>query len=136
MIRRPPEMGIVIHVRAEAVECHPAAAPARPVGRGQEEEAPMPALEGPTLVPTDPERPCERAGQVRRERLLQRLAALPDSAALVLVVAPSGYGKTTVLSQWAAQGAGSFAWASLREKDNDPVHLVGHLVEALQRAGP
>jgi LuxR family transcriptional regulator, maltose regulon positive regulatory protein len=57
---------------------------------------------------------------------------------LVLVDAPAGFGKTTVVAQWRSSPGESrpFAWVSLDEGDNDPVRLWWHVVCALQRACP
>jgi LuxR family maltose regulon positive regulatory protein len=54
----------------------------------------------------------------------------------VLVVAPAGYGKTTLLSQWAARDSRPFAWVSLDERDNDPYVLLKHVAAALDRIEP
>jgi hypothetical protein len=58
-------------------------------------------------------------GTVARSGLLKRLAR-PDAAAIVSVVAPAGYSKTTLLAQWADRTGQAFAWVSLDERDNDP----------------
>jgi LuxR family maltose regulon positive regulatory protein len=50
-------------------------------------------------------------------------------------VAPSGYGKTTLLSQWAARDGRPFAWVSLDHRDNDPVVLLTYVAEALNASG-
>jgi LuxR family transcriptional regulator, maltose regulon positive regulatory protein len=57
---------------------------------------------------------------------------------LVLVGAPAGYGKTTLLAQWCSEARASrpFAWISLGPGDDDPVRLWRHVVSALQRACP
>ena len=52
------------------------------------------------------------------------------------LVAPPGYGKTTVLAQWAAREPRPVAWLTLDALDNDPVILVRYLVAALGRIGP
>jgi LuxR family maltose regulon positive regulatory protein len=80
------------------------------------------------------ERQPDRQGLVRREGILRRLAAASSAATVVVVVAPPGYGKTTVLSQWAAQDTRAFAWVSLDSTDNDPVRLLQHIVMALHAA--
>ena len=54
----------------------------------------------------------------------------------MLVVAPAGYGKTTLLSQWAARDARPFAWVSVDERDNDPRVLLKHVAAALDRIEP
>src|ERR1700753_2342258 len=50
---------------------------------------------------------------------------------VVSVVAPPGYGKTTVLSQWAERSGQRFAWVSVDERDNDPKVLLTYVAEAL-----
>ena len=54
---------------------------------------------------------------------------------LTLVSAPAGFGKTTLLGEWAeerlAQGE-SIAWVSLEESDNDPARFLTYLVAALR----
>jgi LuxR family transcriptional regulator, maltose regulon positive regulatory protein len=53
--------------------------------------------------------PPRPAGLVPRARLLRRLQEARD-VPLVLLVAPAGYGKTTVLSEWAQQDPRPFRW--------------------------
>ena len=80
--------------------------------------------------------PEPRDGWVERPELVGRLARA--RAKLVLVDAPAGYGKTTLVAQWrgsAAEGR-PFAWVSLDADDNDPVSLWSHVVHALHRACP
>jgi len=69
---------------------------------------------------------------VPRPRLLDELR-WGKSSALTLVCAPPGYGKTTLLSQWAEADAGTtrFAWVTLDEGDADPVRFWTYLVSAL-----
>src|SRR3954452_24381173 len=81
-------------------------------------------------------RPVHRRGLIRRTRLLDALAATPDRASLIQLTAPAGYGKTTVLSQWAAEDSGEFAWVTVDEADGDPVRLAGHVALALHRIQP
>jgi LuxR family transcriptional regulator, maltose regulon positive regulatory protein len=59
-------------------------------------------------------------------------------AKLVLVDAPPGYGKTTLIAQWRRSATGSrpFAWVTLDPDDNDPVRLWSHVAYALGRAHP
>ena len=49
------------------------------------------------------------------------------------VAAPAGYGKTTLLAQWAERDARPFAWVTIDERDNDPVVLLRHVAAALDR---
>ena len=57
---------------------------------------------------------------------------------LTLVSAPAGWGKTTLLAQWAL-GAGQderFGWLSLDSADSDPVWFWMYVVAALQKVSP
>jgi LuxR family transcriptional regulator, maltose regulon positive regulatory protein len=71
---------------------------------------------------------------VPRTALLQRLAA--PAARLVCVVAPPGYGKTTLLGQWAERRGGRVVWLSVDRHDNDPAVLLTYLAAALDRVEP
>jgi LuxR family transcriptional regulator, maltose regulon positive regulatory protein len=59
-----------------------------------------------------------------------------SSARIILLVAPAGYGKTTLLAQWAEQCAPRAAWVSVDDRDNDPAVLLAHLVAAIDRIEP
>lgn len=48
--------------------------------------------------------------------------------------APAGWGKTTILREWAAAAPAS-GWVSLDEADNDPVRFWNYVIEALRSAG-
>ena len=80
-------------------------------------------------------RPLVRAGTIRRVSLLDGLAD-GDPRRIVSVVAPPGYGKTTLLSQWAGQSGAAFAWVSVDEPDNDPKVLLTYIAEALDDIEP
>ena len=80
--------------------------------------------------------PSRRPAMVRRERLLRELSDLADDILLVLVVAPAGFGKTTLLGQWAEDDPGRFAWVRLDEADNDPIRLLRHIALAMHRIRP
>jgi LuxR family transcriptional regulator, maltose regulon positive regulatory protein len=72
-----------------------------------------------------------------RPRLDGLSAVLTGDYPVVLVGAPAGYGKSTLMAQWHArlveQGIGC-AWLSVDENDNDRVRFVRHLVAALHNA--
>jgi LuxR family transcriptional regulator, maltose regulon positive regulatory protein len=80
-------------------------------------------------------RPLMRPGTVRRLPLIERLAR-GDRCPIVSVVAPPGYGKTTLLSQWAERNGQAFAWVSIEEPDNDPKVLLTYVAEALDAVEP
>ena len=67
--------------------------------------------------------------------MIERLAR-DDSRPIVSVVAPAGYGKTTLLSQWAERNGQAFAWVSVDEADNDPKVLLTYVAEALDAVQP
>ena len=75
------------------------------------------------------------AGTVSRTALVNRLRAA-GAFPLVLVVAPAGYGKTTLLSQWAARDVRPFAWVSVDEGDDEPLSLLRLVAAALDRIEP
>ena len=80
-------------------------------------------------------RPLLRPGTVRRSSLIERLAR-GDPRPIVSVVAPTGYGKTTLLSQWAERNGQAFAWVSVDDGDNDPRVLLTYVAEALDAVEP
>ena len=102
----------------------------QPAGRAQ--RAGRPAFD---LVVSKLRRPPIRPGTVRRPSLIERLAR-DDCGPVVSVVAPAGYGKTTLLSQWAERNGQAFAWVSVDEADNDPKVLLTYVAEALDAVQP
>lgn len=79
--------------------------------------------------------PSPRARLVHRRRLTDRINE-SLSKRLILVSAPAGFGKTTLLSDWAAGSDRSIAWLSLEETDSDPRRFLVYLVSALQTVDP
>ena len=73
-------------------------------------------------------------GSVPRSALVDRLRR--SCAPVVAAIAPAGYGKTTVLRQWASRDDRPFAWLSVDDDDNDPAVLVTYLAVALDRIQP
>jgi LuxR family maltose regulon positive regulatory protein len=78
--------------------------------------------------------PTPRPGIVTRAAMVDRLATA--RAQVVTVVAPPGYGKTTLLAQWAERLGARVAWVSCDDGDNDPVVLLSALAVALDRIEP
>ena len=72
---------------------------------------------------------------MRRSLLIERLAR-GDLRPVVSVAAPAGYGKTTLLAQWAERNGQAFAWVSLDERDNDPKVLLSYVAAALDAVEP
>ncbi len=75
--------------------------------------------------------PVGRPGIVPRTALVERLATA--QAPVITVVAPPGYGKTTLLAQCAERMWPRVAWVSCDDGDNDPVVLLSALAVALDR---
>jgi LuxR family maltose regulon positive regulatory protein len=80
-------------------------------------------------------RPLVRPGTIRRSLLLGHLEN-EGSRRIVSVVAPAGYGKTTLLSQWAERSGQACAWVSVDDRDNDPKVLLAYIAEALDAVEP
>jgi LuxR family transcriptional regulator, maltose regulon positive regulatory protein len=80
--------------------------------------------------------PQARPTHLDLERLLERLRS---HRGCVLVVAPPGFGKTTLLSRWTTLDDRRFGWLSLDAADNDPVLFWTYITlttRALGVAGP
>jgi len=79
-------------------------------------------------------RPSLRQQSVERKRLhdvLRQGCALP----LTLVVAPAGWGKSTIVADWLARDAVTAGWVSLDGGDNDPKRFWRYLLLAAHQAG-
>jgi LuxR family transcriptional regulator, maltose regulon positive regulatory protein len=87
------------------------------------------------LLASKVRRPPVRPGTVPRPCLIERLRR-GDASPIVSVVAPPGYGKTTLLAQWAERNGQPFAWVSVDEADNDPKVLLSYVAEALDAVEP
>jgi ATP/maltotriose-dependent transcriptional regulator MalT len=79
--------------------------------------------------------PPVRANCIVRPRLAEQISRGLDRA-LVLISAPAGYGKTTLVSSWLREINVPSAWLSLDEGDNDPIRFLQYLIAALQRIVP
>jgi LuxR family transcriptional regulator, maltose regulon positive regulatory protein len=79
--------------------------------------------------------PPARPGIVPRTLLVDRLLA-SAGVPVVCVVAPAGYGKTTLLAQLAEREPRPVAWVAVDQRDNDPAVLLTYLTVALDRVEP
>jgi LuxR family transcriptional regulator, maltose regulon positive regulatory protein len=85
--------------------------------------------------------PRSRHGLVPRPRLTERLDRGAASK-LMLVSAPAGFGKTTLLAEWLTAGPArptderSAAWLSLDQGDNDPATFWTYVIAALHTVAP
>ena len=75
------------------------------------------------------------SGIVSRGELISSLEG-SRAPPLVLLSAGPGWGKTTLLAQWASRSQRPFAWVSVDEKDNDPIVLLTYVAAALDRVSP
>src|SRR5271169_3581925 len=94
------------------------------------------AMSGPdVLLATKLHVPRPQPGFVPRPRLVQ---ALSEGLARgrVLICAPAGFGKTSLLADWARGGGRPVAWLGLDAGDNDPARFWRYVVAALDRAQP
>ena len=76
--------------------------------------------------------PRLRPGLLVRSEL-QRTLDDGGQAALTLVAAPAGYGKTTTVREWCAARGSALAWVTLDAQDNDPVQLWRYIATAVER---
>jgi LuxR family maltose regulon positive regulatory protein len=86
---------------------------------------------GTALLATKLHIPRVRRELVARPLLVERLEA-GFRRKLSLVCAPAGFGKTTLLGEYAAQCQRPVSWLSLDEGDNDPTRFWTYIIAALQ----
>ena len=102
----------------------PAAAPAGAAMSGQD-----------ALLATKLHVPRPQPGFVPRPRLVQALSQ-GLARGRVLICAPAGFGKTSLLADWARSGGRPVAWLGLDAGDNDPARFWRYVVTALDQAQP
>jgi LuxR family transcriptional regulator, maltose regulon positive regulatory protein len=78
--------------------------------------------------------PMLRAGVLARPALVNRVRR--SGARVVPIVAPAGWGKTTLVVQWADADPRPVVWISLDARDNDAEALLKHVVAAIRRVAP
>ncbi len=78
--------------------------------------------------------PLTRPGTVAKADVIARLCA--GSVPFATVVAPAGYGKTTLLARWAETDLRPFAWVALNGRDGDPVVFLRYIAAAIHRVAP
>ncbi|MET0146939.1 MAG: LuxR C-terminal-related transcriptional regulator [Ilumatobacteraceae bacterium] len=78
-------------------------------------------------------RPVLPDGMVDRPRLIARFV---PTARVVLVAAPPGFGKTTLVAQWTAVAPAPLAWISVDLLDESPAGFWRHLIHAVRSVVP
>jgi LuxR family maltose regulon positive regulatory protein len=79
--------------------------------------------------------PQYRRGMVQRSRC-QKFLTEAKANRLLLISAPAGFGKTSLLSQWLADYRNATAWITLDKNDNDPARFIRYLAAGIQRTAP
>src|ERR1700727_1568193 len=102
----------------------PAAAPGGAAMSGQD-----------ALLATKLYLPWPQPGFVPRPRLVQELSE-GLARGRGLVCAPAGFGKTSLLADWARRDGRPVAWLGLDAGDNDPARFWRYVVAALDQAQP
>ena len=74
---------------------------------------------------------------IARARLFESLdAALQPFMRLTLLSAPTGYGKTSLVSAWVQDRQLPTAWLSLEDQDNDPTRFTSYMLAAFEKGDP
>jgi LuxR family maltose regulon positive regulatory protein len=84
------------------------------------------------LLQTKLQIPRRRTPAVVRSRLSARLNSGIESK-LILISAPAGFGKTTLLTEWVASSHYPSTWLSLDEHDNELALFLDYFIAALQK---
>jgi len=89
----------------------------------------------PEILATKLNIPLRRPDLVPRPHLIERVNE-GLTRKLTLISAPAGFGKTTLVSMWAAQASMPVAWLSLEEQENDLTRFLAYIITAIQGVDP
>jgi LuxR family transcriptional regulator, maltose regulon positive regulatory protein len=78
--------------------------------------------------------PSTRPGTVAKADAIARLCS--STLPFATVVAPAGYGKTTLLGKWAQTDPRAFAWVALDGRDDDALMFLRYIAAAIHRVAP
>ena len=78
--------------------------------------------------------PSIRSGTVAKADVITQLCTM--NVPITSVVAPAGYGKTTLYARWAEADPRPFAWVALDARDNDAVVFLRYIAAALHQVEP
>ncbi len=79
--------------------------------------------------------PSPGSNIVHRPHLIEKLNSGLERK-LILVSAPAGFGKTTLICDWLDQSQVPAAWVSLDRRDNEPTEFLRYLIAGLQTIDP
>jgi LuxR family transcriptional regulator, maltose regulon positive regulatory protein len=88
------------------------------------------------LLAIHTQRPPRSSGLIDRARLLGAIENACEDAKVVLISAPAGYGKTTLLIEWAHATSRPVAWVNVEPELNDPEQLLRYLATAWASVDP
>jgi LuxR family maltose regulon positive regulatory protein len=117
---------VALAVTPAVQDSHPALSPVRAV--------PRPAVDD-VILELRARRPSPPPGFILRERLTRRLVEARERP-VVLLRAPAGYGKTSLLREWTETDPRPCAWATLCADDNDAATLISVIALAFEAADP
>lgn len=85
-----------------------------------------------TTIETKLFSPALSKSHLSRFKLLKKLNSA-ENCKLTIVSAPAGYGKSTLLTEWASDNDRKVAWLSLDKDDNDPTRFWSYIIASLQK---
>lgn len=87
------------------------------------------------MLLTKIQKPSVSKNMVHRDALT---AKLDEGLArkLILISAPAGFGKTSIVLDWISQGNFTTAWLSIDKNDNDPIEFILYIMEAINSVEP
>ncbi len=87
------------------------------------------------LLKTKTSIPPARQNRVKRPRLAERIEE-GMKRALTLILAPAGFGKTTLIAEWARSASMPVAWLSLERSERTAERFLSYFIHALQQVSP
>jgi LuxR family maltose regulon positive regulatory protein len=78
--------------------------------------------------------PLVRDGTVAKADVIAQLCSA--NVPFATLVAPAGYGKTTLLARWAEADPRPFAWVALDRRDDDALVFLRYIAAAINRVEP
>ena len=89
----------------------------------------------PKLLQTNFFKPRLTSDNIPRDDLLEKLN-IGREVPLILVSAPAGYGKSTLIAGWLEFAKVNFSWLSLSEYDDDPLVFIRYFLKSITHKLP